>query len=77
MTQGEERGVRAQVKAYNATGKRQSTYGKRERPQVKGQIARRKGIRHSARYKGSKTSRKSIRLETMSKLQGGRAKRTG
>ena len=44
---------------------------------VKGQIAKRKGKRYSARYKGPKTSRKSIRLETMSKLQGGRAKRTG
>ena len=73
MTQGEGRGVRAQVKAYNATGKRQSAHGKGERKQVKGQMEK----RHSARYKGPKTSRKSIRLETMSKLQGGRAKSTG
>ena len=61
MTQSEGCGVRAQVKAYNATGTRQSAHGKRERAKVKGQIAR----------------RKSIRLETMSKLQGRRAKRTG
>ena len=73
MTQGEGHGVRAQVKAYNATGKRQSTHGKGERKQVKGQMEK----RPSARYKGPKTSRKSIRLETMSQLQGGGAKSTG
>ena len=38
MTQGEGCGVRAQVKAYNATGKRQSTHGKGERKQVKRQM---------------------------------------
>ena len=51
MTQGEGRGVRAQVKAYNATGTRQSAHGKRERAKVKGQIARRKGIRQKVQRK--------------------------
>ena len=49
MTQGEGRGVRAQVKAYNATGTRQSAHGKRVK--VKGQIARRKGIRQKVQRK--------------------------
>ena len=74
MTQGEGRGVRAQVKAYNATGTRQSAHGKRERAKVKGQIARRKSIRQKAQRKVKRAKNKKKEHKARDNVQTARRK---